>query len=85
MKVTFTDDSWQEYLHWQKTDKKILKKINALIKDVKREPFDGLGKPESLKYELSGCWSRRITDEHRLIYEMDLDSIVIISCRYHYQ
>jgi toxin YoeB len=84
MKVTFTDDSWQEYLYWQKTDKKILKKINALIKDIKREPFDGLGKPESLKYELSGCWSRRITDEHRLVYEMSLDSIVIISCRYHY-
>ena len=84
MKVTFTDDSWQEYLYWQKTDKKILKKINALIKDIKREPFDGLGKPEALKYELSGCWSRRITEEHRLVYEITLDSIVIISCRYHY-
>ena len=70
MNVTFTEDSWQEYLYWQQTDKKILKKINALIKDIKREPFDGLGKPEALKYELSGCWSRRITDEHRLVYEI---------------
>jgi toxin YoeB len=84
MNVTFTEDSWQEYLYWQQTDKKILKKINALIKDIKREPFDGLGKPEALKYELSGCWSRRITEEHRLVYEMALDSIVIISCKYHY-
>ena len=84
MNITFTNDSWQDYLYWQQTDKKILKRINALIKDIKREPFDGLGKPEPLKYELSGCWSRRITDEHRLVYEIRLNNIYIISCRYHY-
>ena len=84
MNTTFTDDSWQEYLHWQQTDKKILKKFNALIKDIKREPYEGIGKPEPLKYELSGCWSRRITDEHRLVYEVSSYSILIISCRYHY-
>jgi len=84
MNITFTNDSWQDYLYWQQTDKKILKRINALIKDIKREPFDGLGKPEPLKYELIGCWSRRITDEHRLVYEIRLNNIYIISCRYHY-
>jgi len=84
MNIIFTDDSWQDYLYWQQTDKKILKKINILIKDIKREPFDGLGKPEALKYELSGCWSRRITDEHRLVYKISLDSVFIISCKYHY-
>ena len=84
MNLTFTDDSWQEYLEWQTTDKKVLKKINALIKDVKRDPFGGIGKPEALKYELQGCWSRRVTDEHRLVYEVSSYSIVIISCTYHY-
>ncbi|MEA3420014.1 MAG: Txe/YoeB family addiction module toxin [Campylobacterota bacterium] len=84
MNLAWTDEAWEEYLYWQSHDKKNLKKINALIKDIKREPFDGLGKPESLKYELSGCWSRRITDEHRLVYEIDENSIIIISCRYHY-
>ena len=84
MNLTFTDDSWQEYLEWQTTDKKVLKKINALIKDVKRDPFGGIGKPEALKYELQGCWSRRVTDEHRLVYEVSAYSVVIISCKYHY-
>jgi toxin YoeB len=82
--VTFTDDSWQEYLDWQTTDKKVLKKINALIKDIKRDPFDGIGKPEALKHELSGCWSRRITNEHRIVYEVSSCCIAIISCKYHY-
>ena len=84
MNVTFTDDSWQEYLDWQTTDKKVLKKINALIKDIKRDPFDGIGKPEALKHELSGCWSRRITNEHRVVYEVSSCCVVIISCKYHY-
>jgi toxin YoeB len=84
MNLTWTDEAWEEYLYWQSHDKRNLKKINALIKDIKREPFDGLGKPEPLKYELSGCWSRRITDEHRLIYETEENSIIIISCKYHY-
>jgi toxin YoeB len=84
MNVTFTDDSWQEYLDWQTTDKKVLKKINALIKDIKKDPFGGIGKPEALKYELSGCWSRRITNEHRVVYEVSSCCVVIISCKYHY-
>lgn len=83
MNITFTEDSWEDYLYWQKMDKQILKKINQLIKEIKRDPFEGLGKPEPLKYELTGCWSRRITNEHRLVYEVN-NGIVIISCRYHY-
>lgn len=84
MKLTFTDEAWEEYLYWQVKDKKILKKINNLIKDTKREPFDGLGKPEPLKHELAGYWSRRITQEHRLVYEVFKESILVVSCRYHY-
>lgn len=84
MKLTFTDEAWEDYLYWQQFDKKILKKINALIKDIKREPFGGLGKPEPLKYELQGYWSRRITDEHRLVYEMVEERIIVVACRYHY-
>ena len=84
MNITWTDESWEEYETWQSKDKKIIKKINTLIKDIKRDFFNGLGKPEPLKHELSGCWSRRITDEHRLIYEVTDYSIVIISCKYHY-
>jgi len=84
MKLVWSDKSWDEYVSWQSTDKKILKKINSLIKDIKREPFQGIGKPEPLKYELAGCWSRRITDEHRLVYEVDDYSINIVSCKYHY-
>ena len=71
-------------MYWQKNDKNILKRINTLIKDIKRNPFEGIGKPEPLKYELAGCWSRRINSEHRLVYEVREREIVIISCRYHY-
>ena len=71
-------------MYWQNTDKQILKKINQLIKDIKREPFEGIGKPEPLKYELSGFWSRRISDEHRLVYEVSESYIAIVSCRFHY-
>jgi len=84
MRLIWSENSWQEYEKWQSTDKKILKKINTLLKDIKREPFNGIGKPEPLKYELAGCWSRRITDEHRLVYMVVEDSISIVSCRYHY-
>ena len=70
MNLIFSDKAWDEYMYWQQTDKQILKKINQLIRDIKREPFDGIGKPEPLKYELSGFWSRRISDEHRLVYEV---------------
>ena len=84
MKLIWSDRSWDDYLYWQNKDKKILKKINTLLKDIKRDPFNGIGKPEPLKHELSGCWSRRITDEHRLIYEATEYSINVVSCRYHY-
>ena len=84
MNLIFSDKAWEEYMYWQDTDKQILKKINQLIKDIKREPFEGIGKPEPLKYELSGFWSRRISDEHRLIYEVSESYISIVSCRFHY-
>jgi toxin YoeB len=84
MRLIWSDKSWEEYLTWQSTDKKVLKKINSLIKDIKRDPFEGIGKPEPLKYELQGCWSRRVTDEHRLVYEVENDALYIVSCKYHY-
>ena len=84
MNLIFSDKAWEEYMYWQNTDKQILKKINQLIKDIKREPFEGVGKPEPLKYELSGFWSRRISDEHRLVYEVSESYIAIVSCRFHY-
>ena len=84
MNLIFSDKAWEEYMYWQNTDKQILKKINQLIKDIKREPFEGIGKPEPLKYELSGFWSRRISDEHRLVYEVSESYIAIISCRFYY-
>ncbi len=84
MKLIWSEKSWEDYLYWQSTDKKVLKKINTLIKDIKRNPFEGIGKPEPLKYELAGCWSRRITNEHRLVYEIEDDKLYIISCKYHY-
>lgn len=84
MRLIWSDKSWEEYLSWQSTDKKVLKKINNLIKDIKRDPFEGIGKPEPLKYELQGCWSRRVTNEHRLVYEIEDDALYIVSCKYHY-
>jgi len=80
----FSNKAWDDYLYWQQNDKQILKKINQLIKDIKREPFNGIGKPEPLKHELSGFWSRRITDEHRLIYQVNESGLWVASCRYHY-
>ena len=84
MKYKFVDESWEDYLYWQLTDKKKLKKINELLKDISRNPFSGIGKPESLKHKYSGFWSRRIDDEHRLIYKFEDDEILIIKCRFHY-
>ena len=84
MKLIFSDHAWDDYLYWQKTDKKILLRINTLIKETKRSPFDGIGKPEPLKETLSGFWSRRIDDTNRLVYAVDHDQLTIISCRYHY-
>ncbi|HBH07708.1 MAG TPA: Txe/YoeB family addiction module toxin [Flavobacteriales bacterium] len=84
MKYIFVDESWEDYLYWQKTDKKILKKINSLIKDISSNPFDGIGKPEPLKYKYQGYWSRRIDGEHRLIYRVKDNEIEIAKCRFHY-
>ena len=84
MKLIFAEKAWDDYLYWQKTDKKILSRINKLIKDIKREPFEGLGKPEPLKHALSGYWSRRINDEHRMVYKINDDSVLIAQLRFHY-
>ncbi len=84
MKLIFSSYAWEDYLYWQKSDKKILKRINELIKAIQREPFEGIGKPEPLKHALSGYWSRRINDEHRIVYKVDEDAIVIAQLRYHY-
>lgn len=84
MKVTFLDQGWDDYLFWQQQDKKMLKKVNALLKDIHRHPFEGIGSPEPLKHDLAGYWSRRINLEHRLVYRMDGDEIRVIQCRYHY-
>lgn len=85
MQILWDDDAWQEYLSWQTQDKRNLKKINELIKDISRNPFDGIGKPEALKGNLSGFYSRRINHEHRLVYAVKDDMIYIISCKEHYE
>lgn len=85
MKLTFSSKAWDEYLYWQKNNKVVLKRINALIKDIMREPFEGIGKPEPLKHSLSGYWSRRITDEHRLVYKVSNNQLLIAQLRYHYE
>ena len=84
MRLIFSDHAWNDYLYWQKSDKKILKRINLLIKDVQRSPFGGIGKPEPLKHALSGYWSRRINEEHRFVYKVNDNSILIAQLRYHY-
>jgi toxin YoeB len=84
MKFIFVDESWEDYQYWLNTDKKILVKIIDLIKDIARNPYSGLGKPEPLKYKYKGFLSRRITDEHRLIYQVKGDEILIVKCRFHY-
>lgn len=84
MKLVFAENAWEDYLYWQRADKKLLKRINTLIKDIQREPFDGIGKPEPLKHALSGYWSRRINDEHRIVYKIDNESVLIAQLRYHY-
>ena len=85
MKILFAENAWEDYLYWQQNDKKILKRINLLIGDIQREPFKGIGKPEPLKFNWSGYWSRRIDKEHRLVYKVQDDTISIAQCRYHYQ
>jgi toxin YoeB len=84
MKLIFAEHAWADYLYWQRTDKKTLQRINQLIKEIQRTPFEGIGKPEPLKHSLSGYWSRRINDEHRIAYKVDNDSMFIAQLRYHY-
>ena len=83
--LAWTNEAWKDYIYWQGQDKKTLKRINKLILDTQRTPFEGIGKPESLKENLSGFWSRRIDDSNRLIYIVDDNRLTIISCRYHYE
>jgi len=84
MSLSFHEDAWDDYLHWQTTDKRVLRRINGLIKEFKRAPFTGIGKPELLKGDFAGWWSRRITQEHRLVYRMTDRGLEIAQCRYHY-
>jgi len=84
MRLVWAPTAWEDYLYWQQVDKKIMIRINALIKSCLQAPFTGIGKPESLKGDLQGYWSRRITSEHRLVYKIQKDALRIVSCRYHY-
>ena len=84
MKLTFSEHAWEETLYWQKADKKVLRRINQLIKEIQRTPFEDIGKPEPLKHGLAGYWSRRINDEHRLVYKINEDAVLIAQLRYHY-
>lgn len=84
MKLIFAENAWEDYLYWQRTDTKTLRRINKLISDIQRTPFEGIGKPEPLKHNLAGYWSRRINEEHRLVYTVKSDAILIAQLRYHY-
>lgn len=84
MILSWTEDAWEDYEYWQKNSKEKVKQISKLIKAIKRDPFEGIGKPEPLKHDLAGYWSRRIDQEHRLVYEVQDNAIVIVQCRYHY-
>lgn len=84
MKLIFSDEAWEDYLSWQRQDKAVVKRIHELIAACKRDPFVGIGKPEPLKYALAGFWSRRITDEHRMVYKSEKDALLIAQLRYHY-
>jgi toxin YoeB len=83
-RLTFTPDAWDDYLYWQAQDKKTLKRINIVLRDILREPFTGIGKPEPLRENLTGYWSRRINDTHRLVYAIEDQAIIVLACRYHY-
>jgi toxin YoeB len=84
MKLIFSEHAWDDYQYWLRTDKKLLKRLNSLIRDIQRSPYEGIGKPEPLKHGLSGYWSRRINDEHRIVYKIEDDAIFIAQTRYHY-
>ena len=84
MKLIFADEAWEDYLFWQKQDKRMVERINKLIAEVKREPLTGIGKPEPLKHALAGYWSRRINDEHRMVYQVEGGCLLVAQLRYHY-
>jgi len=84
MRLVFAPQAWEDYQHWQVTDRAIVKRVNRLVDDMLRDPFSGIGKPEALKYGIAGAWSRRITDEHRLVYRVQGDDLLLIQARYHY-
>ena len=84
MKLLFAREAWEDYLYWQKQDRRMVERINQLIRETQREPFSGLGKPEPLKHALAGYWSRRITEEHRMVYKIEGDALLIAQLRYHY-
>ena len=84
MKILFSSQAWDDYLYWQQTDRKTLKRVNDLIREIVQSPFAGVGKPEPLRHALAGYWSRRIDDEHRLVYKSDGDAVIIAQARYHY-
>lgn len=85
MPIKFADAAWEDYLYWQGNDNATLKRIHVLLNDIRRSPFAGIGKPEPLRHNFSGFWSRRIDEEHRLVYTIDGDWVVVVQCRYHYQ
>jgi toxin YoeB len=85
VKLAFTAQGWDDYVHWQTADRKVLKRLNRLIDDVVRDPYEGIGKPEPLKHALAGAWSRRITDEHRLVYLPQQNEVIVLQARYHYE
>ena len=85
MKVIFAEPAWEDYVHWQSVDRKLLGRINSLIKECMRDPFSGIGKPEPLKGDLAGYWSRRITEEHRFVYKVTEGGLLIAQCRHHYR
>jgi toxin YoeB len=82
--LVFTENGWDDYLHWQKQDSKKVERINELLKDISRQPYKGIGKPEPLRGNLSGWWSRRIDTEHRLVYRVEASQVIVLQCRYHY-
>ena len=84
MRLIFAEEAWEDYLHWQKQDRKMVERINKLVQEIRRDPFGGIGKPEPLKHALAGFWSRRITDEHRVVYKVEGDALLIAQLRYHY-
>ena len=84
MKLIFADEAWEDYLYWQKQDRRMVDRINKLIRETQREPFSGVGKPEPLKHALAGFWSRRINEEHRMVYKIEGDGLLLAQLRYHY-